>query len=181
MRFPDLPAVWGNLRYRFVRRRLAAPKLLGAFANAYPEAFFVEIGSNDGEQHDQLRPLHPRPPAGAGSWSSRCRYVFARLQRNYGALAGRVALENVAIADRRRDAAVLPPRSRRPRRASPALPDWYDGIGSLSREAVLAHAQHIPDIAARLVEAEVPCLTYASLLERHGAGHVDLLLIDTEG
>jgi hypothetical protein len=54
-------------------------------------------------------------------------------------------------------------------------------IGSFSRTAVLDHARLIPDIETRLVETEVPCLTFASLCAKHGLSHVDLLLVDTEG
>ena len=61
------------------------------------------------------------------------------------------------------------------------LPQWYDGIGSFSREAVLDHARLIPDIEDRLVRTEVPCLTFDSLCAKHDVGAVDLLLIDTEG
>ena len=45
---------WARLRYRRLLARMAGPRLLRRFAEAYPEAFFVEIGANDGEQHDQL-------------------------------------------------------------------------------------------------------------------------------
>ena len=61
------------------------------------------------------------------------------------------------------------------------LPEWYDGLGSFSREAVLGHGRRIPDIERLLVTTEVPCLTFASLCETHGVDKVDLLLIDTEG
>jgi hypothetical protein len=61
------------------------------------------------------------------------------------------------------------------------LPQWYDGIGSFSREAVLDHRRVIPDIEARLVETEVSCLTFDSLCAKHGLSHIDLLLVDTEG
>ena len=44
-----------GVRRRRFERRLAAPKLLRAFADHNPDAFFVEIGANDGEQHDHLR------------------------------------------------------------------------------------------------------------------------------
>ena len=35
----------------------AGPKLLRAFAESVPDPFFIEIGSNDGDQHDHLRPF----------------------------------------------------------------------------------------------------------------------------
>jgi FkbM family methyltransferase len=138
----------------------------------------VEIGSNDGVQHDHLRPfilsrdwrgvmVEPQP------------HVFARLERNYAEVAG-VALENAAIADR--DGTIpfyypAPPDDDE----REGLPDWYDGIGSLSRDAVLSHAAHIPDLERRVVRVEVRSLTYASLCRAHGLDLVDLLLLDTEG
>ena len=178
MRFPDLPAVWGNLRYQRVRRRLAAPKLLRAFADAYPRARFVEIGSNDGRKHDQLRPFILRREW-RGIMVEPVPHIFERLRENYGGI-DRLALENVAIADHDGTVEFFYP-------AAPAegearrLPEWYDGIGSLSREAVLSHAPQIPDLEARLRTAELPCVTFATLLERNGLDRVDLVLVDTEG
>jgi FkbM family methyltransferase len=106
-------------------------------------------------------------------------YVFDRLRRNYGGL-DRVALENLAIADHDGSlpfyylAQVDDPERE-------GLPQWYDGIGSFSRDAVLGHSEQIPDIERRVVETEVPCVTFESLCRRHGVARVDLLLIDTEG
>jgi Methyltransferase FkbM domain len=61
------------------------------------------------------------------------------------------------------------------------LPDWYDGIGSFSKESVLGHAVHIPDVEERLVCQDVATLTFDSLCRKHGLGRVDLVVIDTEG
>jgi len=159
--------------------RLAGARALRAFASSYPEAFFVELGANDGEQHDPLRELILSHRRWRGIMVEPVPFVFERLRRNYGDL-DRVALENVAIADR---VGELPffhlAEARAAERAT--LPSWYDGIGSFDREAVLAHERDIPDIAERLVETRVPCLTFEALLERHGRPNVDLLLIDTEG
>jgi hypothetical protein len=80
-------------------------------------------------------------------------HLFERLRRNYGALE-RVALENVAIddVDGRRPfyhlAPVDDPEGER-------LPVWYDEIGSLSRDEVVAHRHLIPDVERRLVRTEV--------------------------
>ena len=171
-------AVLDALRHRRLQRRLAAPRLLRAFAAAYPRAFFVEIGSNDGEQHDHLRPFI-LGRAWRGIMVEPVPHVFARLARNYGDVE-RVALENGAIADHDGTVPFYYP-AEPAREEVERLPDWYDGIGSLSREAVLSHAGHIPDIERRLVCAQVPCLTYESLCRRHGVEAVDLLLVDTEG
>ncbi len=151
-----------------------------AFAAAYPEAFFVEIGSNDGEQHDHLRPVHPRSAAGAGSWSSRCPYVFERLRANYGDVERRRARERRRRRPRR-DAAVLPPgdAGRRPS-GRPARLVRRDRL-VLARRRAQPRATQIPDIeaAARRARGAQPDLRVA--LRAHGVERVDLLLIDTEG
>ncbi len=75
-------------------------------------------------------------------------YVFERLRAAYAG-NDRVTLENAAIADRNgrlpfyhlAEAADYEPEG---------MPEWYDGIGSLSCDAVLSHARAIPDIEARL-------------------------------
>jgi FkbM family methyltransferase len=163
--------------WRWEHRR-AGPRLLRAFADAYPRAQFVEIGSNDGEQHDHLRPFI-LDRDWRGVMVEPVPYVFARLEANYRGVAG-VALENAAIADR--DGTLpfyhLVDASDEARRD---LPDWYDGIGSFSREAVLSHAAHMPDVEERIVTAQVPALSFDSLCRKHGLGTVNLVLIDTEG
>ena len=176
---PGLVHAVRRARHRRRLRRLAGPRLLAAFAEAYPRAVFVEIGSNDGEQHDHLRP-HILARDWTGVMVEPVPYVFERLRRNY-AHVGRVRLANVAIAER--DGRVpffhlsAPPEDL----VAAGLPDWYDGIGSLSREHLLAHRDHFPDLEERLVTSDVEALSYASLLARFGLEHVDLLVIDTEG
>lgn len=167
-----------RVRLRRLQRRLAGPRLLGAFAEVYPEAVFVEIGANDGEQHDHLRPLI-LGRAWRGVMVEPVPYVFERLRRNYGSI-DRIALENAAIAEREGE---LPFYYLRPpadsERAS--LPSWYDGTGSLSRKTLLGHADKIPALEQRLIEARVPSLTLESLCRKHRIERLDLLAIDTEG
>jgi FkbM family methyltransferase len=152
--------------------------LLSVFADEHPRALFVEVGSNDGLQHDPLRPFIV-DREWRGIMVEPVPYVFERLRRTYEANP-RIAIENVAIADR--DAslpfyylreAALDERA--------VLPGWYDGIGSFSLQTVLSHSRHIPDIEHRVIAGEVPCLTFESLCEKHGVQQLDLLLIDTEG
>ena len=166
------------LERRRFERRLAAPKLLRAFADAHPEAVFVEVGSNDGEQHDHLRPF-VLSRRWSGIMVEPVPYVFERLRHNYEGI-DRVRLENAAIgaADGTQPFYYLVDASPDERAG---LPDWYDGVGSFSREKVLGHAKHIPDVERRLVCAEVPTLTFASLCRKHDLDRVDLVVIDTEG
>ena len=160
------------------RLKLAGPLLLRAFADCFPEAVFVEIGANDGEQHDHLGPLI-RAYRWRGVMVEPVPYVFAKLERNYAGI-NRVALENVAIADRDGTKPFYHLGAVEDHERA-GLPRWYDGIGSFSRAAVIDHVRLIPDIERRLVATQVTCLTFASLCERHGFGDIDLLVIDTEG
>ena len=157
---------------------MAGPKLLQAFADAYPDAFFVEVGANDGEQHDHLR-RHILERRWRGIMAEPVPYVFTRLEQNYSGM-DRVLLANVAIADRDGTQQFFhlaeAAESERAR-----LPIWYDALGSFSREAVLRHAPHVDRLEERLVETRVPALTFSSLLSRYGATEVDLVLVDTEG
>ena len=163
---------------RHIRQELAADRLLRAFAAAYPRAVFVEIGANDGDQLDHLRSLILKR-RWRGVMVEPVPYVFTRLQQNYAAAEG-VACENAAIADS---------DGSRPfyhlgqvaESAHHDLPDWYDAIGSFSRQHVLAHRVAIADIEARVVETTVPCMTFESLCIKHGLQSIDLLVIDTEG
>jgi FkbM family methyltransferase len=163
---------------RRLERAMAGRRLLRAFAESYPEAFFVEIGSNDGEQHDHLRPFILRL-GWRGIMVEPVPYVFERLQANYGTLP-RVELVNAAIADRDGrlpfyclvDAA--PDERER-------LPDWYDGVGSFSREKVLAHRDAIPDVAERILRIEVPAMTFETVCRTNDVERVDLVVVDTEG
>ena len=160
------------------RRRMAGPRLLRAFARACPEAFFIEIGSNDGEQHDHLSDLIRSRPW-RGIMVEPVPYVFRRLQANYQS-NDRVALENVAVSNADGSRAFYHLREAMPSEIA-RLPRWYDGIGSFSRETVVGHRGFIPDIESRLIATEVPCVTFESLCRRHGVAEFDLLLLDTEG
>lgn len=169
---------WARWRYRRLLSRMAGPRLLRAFADAYPEAVFVEIGANDGIKHDHLRPFI-REGRWRGVMVEPVGYVFERLRANFGGI-DRVALENAAVGaeDGERPFFHLRPATERERGS---LPDWYDGIGSFSRDTLLAHAPQIPDIAERVRETRVRVLSFASLLANHGYERADLVLIDTEG
>lgn len=169
--------LYPRLQQRRVQRKMAGAKLLSAFARAYTAPFFIEIGSNDGEQHDHLRPFI-LSEGWKGIMVEPVPYVFERLRRNYEHVAG-VTLDRVAIADH--DGVLSFHHLREAEDGETGLPQWYDGIGSFSRKKVLTHRRHIPDIDERLISTEVPCLTFDSLCRKHEVRDVDLLVIDVEG
>jgi FkbM family methyltransferase len=161
-----------------IQRRLAAPKLLAVFADRYPEPFFVEIGANDGDHHDHLRPFIVSKPW-RGLMVEPVPHIFAKLQANYAAIE-RVTPVNVAIGDRDGQLPffhLADPEEQ----GHDGLPDWADGIGSFSRDVLLSHAHAIPDVEQLIVQTEVPTVTFDTLCRRHDVDQVDLVLVDTEG
>lgn len=159
-----------------VRNRMMP--LLETFARVRRDRFFVQIGSHDGQQQDPLRDLVVRHGWG-GIMAEPVPYVFERLRRNYRHLP-RIVFENLAIGPE--DGSIpfyhLADTEDAGRQG---LPIWFDALGSLRREVVLAHEQFIPDIRERIVEITVPCLTFGSLCRRHKVETIDVLHTDTEG
>jgi FkbM family methyltransferase len=169
----------GLARLRPTRPRpTAGSRLLHAFERANPSAFFIEIGANDGEHHDHLR-SHILRRGWSGILVEPVPHIFQKLVHTYTGFDG-IALENLAIAGHDGELPfhylAEPDTTDRT-----CLPDWYDGVGSLSLDTVLTHAQDIPDLERRLVTTTVPILTFESLCARHSVTELDLLSIDTEG
>lgn len=173
----------GALKARLGRRLRPLPKhpyfeLLETLASLRPDAFFIQIGSNDGAHSDPLRPviLHSK---WRGILIEPVPYVFERLKANYGHIK-RLKLENVAIAA---EDGTLP--FYHLRKAAPdeigKLPGWYDQLGSFLPEVVLKHKEFIPDIEQRVTCTQVAAITVDTLCRRNGVERVDLIHIDTEG
>jgi FkbM family methyltransferase len=168
----------GGFRYRWQLWRMAGPKLVKAFADRYPDARFVEIGSNDADHHDHLSE-YIRSRSWRGVMVEPVPYVFESLTTRYGDVEG-VALENAAIAATDGQLPFYHLRKATPEERE-RLPYWYHGTGSFSRDQVLSHRKNIPDVEERIVERQVTALTFESLAEKHGLEDLDLLLTDTEG
>lgn len=152
--------------------------MLEQFAELRPTAFFVQVGSHDGQQQDPLRDI-VLGHEWSGVMVEPVPYVFSRLKHHYGHLQ-RLKLENVAVGpeDGPRTFYHLRDTSDAGRAG---LPIWFDALGSFDLEVVLAHRQYIPDIESRIVEIEVPCTTFDSLCRRNHVERVDFLHTDTEG
>ncbi|MGH8505190.1 MAG: FkbM family methyltransferase [Stenotrophobium sp.] len=176
-RSPLLVSAVRRVRYWRNVRRLKGPKLMQRFAQLYPEAYFIQIGSNDGKQLDHLQTAILNQHW-CGIMIEPVPYVFARLRRNYGHLKDRVQLENVAIGERNGS---MPFWHLRQAATDDPITPWYDALGSFRKDVILKHAIYIPDLEQRLTCTEVPTLTFAELCERHRVGQVDLIQMDTEG
>ncbi|HEX4938014.1 MAG TPA: FkbM family methyltransferase [Candidatus Kapabacteria bacterium] len=152
--------------------------LMAAFGRAYPKAYFIQVGANDGAIYDPLRRqivarhwhgimIEPVP------------HIFAKLAKNYRD-EPRVSLENIAIGavDGQATFHSLAPVEDP---IAAGLPRWYSGLGSFRLDVILSHRKHIPDIEQRVVTQTLPCLTFDSLCQKHQVQQLDLLQIDTEG
>jgi FkbM family methyltransferase len=151
-------------------------RIVAEFGRAYPEAFFVQVGSNDGEHLDPLRE-QIRTRRWRGIMVEPVPYVFARLRAAYGDNP-RITLEPAAIAE---SEGLRELHHLREAEAGAPVPEWYDQLGSFRREVVLKHRDAIPDFDERLTTTTVPCITFDHLCRKHGVDRVDLVHIDTEG
>lgn len=156
------------------KRKLAV--MLEAFARAYPEARFVQIGSNDGMMEDPLRDsiLKYR---WQGVMVEPVPQLFERLRSNYVGRAG-LSFENVAVSSAE---GMLPFYRIADPSGVASLPVWAPGLGSFSREVLLSHRNRIPGIENYIVESQVPVVRFDTLCRRNGVQGIDLLHIDTEG
>ena len=171
-------------RVRGVRRLLRPgsappplPDVLDALADSRHEVCFIQIGSNNADHGDPLRP-YVETRGWRGVLVEPVPYLFKRLQRRYGEYP-KLELVNAAVAAQDGRLPFYYPAES----DDPGLPEWYDQIGSLELESVLDpyHVEQVPDLAGRVVRAEVPCLTFETLWNEHPLPRLDLLHVDAEG
>ncbi len=155
---------------------MIALRLLAAFAQARPDAEFVEVGANDGRTMDPLARTIDST-RWRGVMVEPVPHVFEQLRRNF-ADNPRVAVANVAIAETpgTRPFFHLAKAEGEGREA----PWWDDSIGSFDREHLVRHADEIPGFWDRLREIEVPTMTLAGVCREHSLDP-DLIMIDVEG
>ena len=165
-RIPPERVLASVARLKPAPRHLLVP-MLERFAELRPEASFVQIGAHDGQQQDPLRDI-VLSREWSGIMVEPVPYVFERLQHHYGHLR-RLTLENVAVGPEDGPKTFYHLRNTNDA-GRPGLPSWFDALGSLNLEVVLAHRRFIPDIDSRVVETEVPCVTFETLCRRNGVG-----------
>jgi FkbM family methyltransferase len=134
--------------------------------------YFVQIGASNGIRGDQLYPLicqfhlkgllvEPLPDQ------------FEELKQNY-ADHPQLVFENCAIAEENGHRSMF----RFVRNA--AVPDWAYGLASFDRTH-LTKFKDVEHLGKYVEEIQVPTMTYARLIDKHGIDHISLLHVDTEG
>lgn len=152
------------------------PRVLALFSEHFPNAKFVQIGSNDGVKHDPLR-RYILTRRWQGLQVEPVPEIYARLQRNTRHLS-RVRAVHAAIGLKNGSSPFY--RLRAPD-IGEVVVNWYDGIGSFRREVLQKHASSITRLEERIECIQVTSLTFDTLCERNNLSHIDLIHIDAEG
>ncbi len=160
---------------RGLRHYLLGRLFLEDVARRKKDVFFIQIGAHDGVTSDFLHDTVVNRDW-RGVLVEPVRDLFELLVKNKSGLEGLI-FENVAISDsdKNRTFYALHPEIKK------SYPFWSDMLGSFDKRVVLKSKRDIPDIENYIIEQEVPCLTFSSLLHKHNVDHFDVLLIDVEG
>jgi FkbM family methyltransferase len=181
---PRLLAAARSAYRAFARDRLREPSLARvqsevrrALRNA-SDAFFVQVGSNDGLQGDPIHDLILENADWSGIFIEPVGFVFERLKENYGEHP-RFIFERCAVS---RDVGTAPfyyVSEGALAALGGRLPYWYDQLGSFDRNHILRFLG--PEVGPFIVEEHVPTAPMSAILSAHRVGRIDLLHIDTEG
>jgi FkbM family methyltransferase len=156
-------------------RRLHTEALLNDFATAVPDAFFIQIGANDGFTGDPLHQLINRADTRwRGVLVEPVAHLFAELSKRYADNSA-LQLERAAICESDGTAII----HRLETKTDDSL--WLDQVPSFDLDLVRRTAQQLGVTDKATVGETVPCLSVATLLERHRIKRIDLLVIDAEG
>ncbi len=162
------------LYHKFYKRTRfpSVDHLIETFAQQKPEAFFVQIGVNDGSTED---PIHRHIILGkwAGILVEPLEEEFTKLKKQHKNNP-RLIFENVAIADK---------RGKRPfffiDKLKNDVPYWVSKLSSFDPTIPAQVKELYPH--AVVSSKDIDCMTVNDLLEKNKVNHVDLLLTDTEG
>lgn len=138
------------------------------------DIFFIEIGANDGVANDPIH-RYVRDHGWSGIVIEPLPEVFETLKANYRDYPSVTAL-NFAVGKSDGEQAFFTVRI-----DSDTFKKAHQ-FSSFRREIVELQTQYVPDIAGRIEECTVKCVTLRTLLEQHAAGReIDVLQIDAEG
>lgn len=136
--------------------------------------FFVQIGANDGSRADDISEF-VRENDLNGIVIEPLSDMYDALIKIYSDCKGVVAV-NAAIGKVDGTMTLY--------RVDPTFkeaPDWCHGIASFDKKHVMSASKKVPNIGEHILEEEVNCLSFASLVEQYGIEKIDLLQIDAEG
>jgi len=176
-----LPPAWeGGSRDRYLMARSLSDGAISALLKLYfrhrPEASILQVGANDGETVDPLRP-HLRDSALRALLIEPDPTLFARLDRLYAA-TDRVRTLNAAIGP-----AGFTGTFHLPDHGRADVPVRYLSLlGSFRWGAIADHAHEIPETESWFQAVEMQTVPLSQVIAAHfPAGGPDLICVDTEG
>jgi len=134
---------------------------------------FIQIGANDGVKNDPIY-KHVKNSKWEGVLVEPLPDFIEKLKENYKDCMG-LQFENSGISDVNGtlNFYFLPPECNEP--------DWFQQIGSFSKESIEFNLNNFPEIIPRIVSKKIPVLTLNDLFLKYKILSLDLLLIDAEG
>jgi len=155
------------------RLRINLEYVVAHFMLFKPSVYFIQIGANDGLANDPLNQfvmrfnwngilLEPLPE------------VFEALKKTY-ASKPHLQLLNAALAEKDGSQTIYTVRM------DEGTFKKAHQFSSFKKEAVLSKTSWIPDVASRIEERPIACVSFDTLLRHAGQNKVDLLQIDAEG
>ncbi len=140
------------------------------------EAFFIQVGSNDGLQGDPIHDLILDHKDWRGIFMEPVDFLFERLRKNYQN-DERFVFENVAIGSRKEAKRFYFVSEQAKDELD--LPFWYDQLGSFNRSHILESLGN--EVDSYIVDSEITCVRLQDVLDRNRVTSIDLIHIDTEG
>jgi FkbM family methyltransferase len=157
-----------------VFRRDESDRLIGLFAEVFPDAFVVQIGANDGIAGDPLVNAFSKT-RWSGLLVEPVPHLYEALVARYRDRPG-VRVERAAVSTSDGEAPLYRLRS-----VPGKTPEWFNQLATLNRDVLLKHRSSVPEMESLLIEERVPTVRLETLLLRYGVSRIDLLVIDTEG
>ena len=148
-----------------------------ALSAKLPEAYFINVGANDGVTGTPAIKILLGNPNWKGLLIEPVPYCFERLKANFPD-ARRFMLEQVAVGSKAGRCRMFYV-DQGARAQVPELPEWYDKLGSFDRAHISTHLG--PAIEPFIKEMSVDVCTLTELVARNGIPQVHLLHVDTEG
>ena len=140
---------------------------------------FLQIGSNDGMTRDPIYQLISRNNGWCGLFVEPVPYLFERLKKNYSSVnnPSRLQFFNGAVNEGVNQIFYFV--DEHAKYVIPNLPEWYDQIGSFSKEHIISHMEGILEPFIRY--SEIKGISLPELINEFELSQLDLLHIDTEG
>ena len=140
---------------------------------------FLQIGSNDGMTRDPIFQLISRNNIWCGLFVEPVPYLFERLKKNYSSVnnPSRLQFFNGAVNEGVNQIFYFV--DEHAKYVIPNLPEWYDQIGSFSKEHIISHMEGILEPFIR--KSEIKGISLHELINDFELRQLDLLHIDTEG